>query len=142
MSYLYTNLIRLKVLLALSYDVESLFTRIPVKETFKYFLHKIYVDKSIKPICKKSIFKILLVKSTKECIFSVNSYLKKQTDGSPMDSPCICCIFGHFLCKEDVVVPAELIFYKRYVDDTYIRRKKILMMNYSRIWIAAIQTLN
>ena len=26
--------------------------------------------------------------------------------------------------KEDVVVPAKPIFYKRYVDDTYIRRKK------------------
>ena len=31
-----------------------------------------------------------------------------------------------FMCKmeEDVVVPAKLIFYKRYVDDTYIGRKK------------------
>ena len=30
------------------------------------------------------------------------------------------------MCKmeEDVVVPAKPIFYKRYVDDTYIRRKK------------------
>ena len=26
--------------------------------------------------------------------------------------------------KEDVVVPAKPIFYKRYVDDTYKRRKK------------------
>ena len=26
--------------------------------------------------------------------------------------------------EEDVVVPAKPIFYKRYVDDTYIRRKK------------------
>ena len=31
-----------------------------------------------------------------------------------------------FVCKieEDVVVPAKPIFYKRYVDDTYKRRKK------------------
>ena len=31
-----------------------------------------------------------------------------------------------FICKmeEDVVVPAKLIFYKRYVDDTYIGRRK------------------
>ena len=35
-----------------SYDVESLFTSIPVKETIEYILHKIYVDKSIKPFCK------------------------------------------------------------------------------------------
>ena len=32
-------------------DVESLFTNIPVKETLEYILHKIYVDKSIKPFC-------------------------------------------------------------------------------------------
>ena len=46
-----------------SYDVESLFPNIPVKETIEYILHKIYVDKSIKPlkVCKKSIFKKLLV---------------------------------------------------------------------------------
>ena len=45
-----------------SYNEESLFTNIPVKETIEYILHKIYVDKSIKPFCKKSIFKKLLVK--------------------------------------------------------------------------------
>ena len=53
-----------------SYDVESLYRNIPVKETIDYILHKIYVDKSIKPFCKKSIFKKLLVKFTKECVFS------------------------------------------------------------------------
>ena len=35
-----------------SYDEESLFTSIPVKETIEYVLHKIYVDKSIKVFCK------------------------------------------------------------------------------------------
>ena len=40
-----------------------------------------------------------------------------------------CCVFVFsdiFMCKmeEDVVVPAKPIFYKHYVDDTYIRRKK------------------
>ena len=39
----YTNLIKLKVLLAL-------FTSIPDKETIKCILYKIYVDKSIKPL--------------------------------------------------------------------------------------------
>ena len=64
----------------ISYDVELLFTNIPVKETIKYILHKIYADKSIKPYSKMSIFKKLLVKLTKECLFSVNSCLIKQTD--------------------------------------------------------------
>ena len=109
-----------------SYDVESLFTNIPVKETIEYILHKIFVDKSIKPFCKKSIFKKLLVKLTKECVFSVNSRLIKQIDGCPMGGPVSVVFSDIFMCKmeEDVVVPAKPIFYKRYVDDTYIRRKK------------------
>ena len=58
-----------------SYDIKSLFTNIPVKKTIEYILHKIYVDKLIKPFCKKSIFNKLLVKITKEYVFSVNSRL-------------------------------------------------------------------
>ena len=109
-----------------SYDVESLFTNVPVKETIEYILHKIYVGKSIKPFCEKSIFKKLLVKLTKECVFSVNSRLIKQIDGCPMGDPVSVVFSDIFMCKmeEDVVVPAKPIFYKRYVDDTYIRRKK------------------
>ena len=73
-----------------SYDVESLFTNIPVKETIEYILDKIYVDKSIKKV---------------------------------------------YLCKMegDVVVPAKPIFYKRYVDDTYIRRKKIYLRKFQNL---------
>ena len=31
-----------------------------------------------------------------------------------------------FICKMefDVIVPAKLVFYKRYIDDTYVQRKK------------------
>ena len=71
----------------ISYDVESLFTNIPVKKKIKYILHKIHVDKLIEPYCKRSIFKKLLLKLTKECIFSVNSRLIKKIDGCPMGGP-------------------------------------------------------
>ena len=54
----------------ISYDVGSLFANILVREAVKYILHRIYVDKSIKPFCKVYIFKKLLVKLTKESIFS------------------------------------------------------------------------
>ena len=82
-----------------SYDVESLFTNIPVKETVEYILHKIYVDKSIKPFCKKSIFKKILVKLTKECIFSVNFRLIKQIDGCPMGGPVSAAFPDIFIAK-------------------------------------------
>ena len=35
-----------------SYDVESLFTSIPVQETIHYILPRIFVHKETKPFCK------------------------------------------------------------------------------------------
>ena len=95
-----------------SYDVEPLFTNIPVKETIEYVLHKIYVDKLNKAFCKKKKkFKKLLVKLTRVEFFSVNSCLIKQIDGCPMGGP----VSDIFMCKmeEHVVDPAKPIFSKR-----------------------------
>ena len=43
-----------------------------------------------------------------------------------MGGPVSVVFLDIFVCKmeEDVVVPAKPIFYKCYVDDTYLRRKK------------------
>ena len=44
-----------------SYDVESLFTSIPVSETIDHIIKEIYENKLIKPICKcKLIFRRFL----------------------------------------------------------------------------------
>ena len=63
---------------------------------------------------------------TKGCIFSVTEKSLKQIDGCPMVGPISVVFSDIFMCKMelDVVVPAKPIFYKRYVDDTYVRRKK------------------
>ena len=101
-------------------------TGIPVAETKDYILQRIVVCKEIKPFCKKSIFKKMLLKLIKECVFSVNNRLIKQTDGCPMGGP-ICVIFSDICVsrmEEDIVVPLKPHFHKRYVNDTYIRRKK------------------
>ena len=108
-----------------SYDVESLFISITIKETIDYIIHKIYTKNVIEAMCKKSIFKKLLIKSTKECTFSVNNRLIKQIDVCPMGGPISVVFADIYMCKmEDVVAPLKPIFYKRYVDDTYVRRKK------------------
>ena len=109
-----------------SYDVESLFTSIPVAETIEYILKRIYTNKELKPLCKKSIFKKLLIKLTKESVFSANNWLIKQIDGCPMGGP-ISVVFSDIcMCKmeEDVVKPLKPIFYKSYVDNTYVKRKR------------------
>ena len=83
-------------------------------------------------MCKKSFFKKLLIKLTKECTFSVNNRLIKQIDGCPMGGPISVVFADIYMCKmeDDVVTPLKPIFYKRYVDDTYtLEEKRILKMN-------------
>ena len=45
-----------------SYDVDSLFTNIPVKETIQYIIHQIYNEKKVSQICSKTIFRRLIYK--------------------------------------------------------------------------------
>ena len=56
----------------------------------------------------------------------MNNRLIKQIDGCPMGGP-ISVIFAEIYIskmEEDIVAPMKPHFYERYVDDTYIRRKK------------------
>ena len=55
-----------------SYDVESLFTNIPIKETIDYIIEQIYTHKKLKPICSQLIFKRLLLKLASECTYTFN----------------------------------------------------------------------
>ena len=110
-----------------SYDVESLFTSIPVRETIDFILSEIYDRKVIPPFCKKRLhFKRLLERLTGECKFSVNGVLVRQKDGCPIGGSMSGDFADIFMKKleRDVVIPRNPILYGRYVDDTYNRRKK------------------
>ena len=39
-----------------SYDVESLLTNIPIKDTIDFIFEEIYVHKKLKPVCKIKIY--------------------------------------------------------------------------------------
>ena len=110
----------------ISYDVESLFTNKPVEETIEYIIHQIYNEKKVPQVCSKTIFSRLMYKLTTECAFQFNQNLFRQTK---------CCSMGRPLSKtladihmirteKDIVTPLKPIFYKRFVDDIYTRRKK------------------
>ena len=60
-----------------SYDVESLFTNISIKDT-DFICEELYVHKKLEPICKQSIFKKLLYKPTTECTFSAIGKLENK----------------------------------------------------------------
>ena len=65
-------------------------------------------------------------KLTKKCVFSANNTLIKQVDGCPMGGPISAVLLDIHVCKmeEDIVTPSKPLFYKRYVDDNYVKRKK------------------
>ena len=75
---------------------------------------------------KKSIFKKLLLILTKECVFSVNNKIMKQNDGCLRGGPISVVFSDIYVSKmeEHIAAPMKPHFYKRYVDDTYIWRKK------------------
>ena len=102
-----------------SYDVESLFTNIPLKETIDYIIHKIYNEKLLKPICKKLIFKRLLYKLTTDCKIQFNQSFYKQIDGCAMGGPLSVILADiHMVRTEnEVVKPLNPLFYIRFVDD-------------------------
>ena len=110
-----------------SYDAVSLFTSIPVQDTIKYICDEIYRKNSIPSFHKKElIFKNLLTKLATNCIFSFNNVLYKQIEGCTMGGPLSVVLANIFLTKmeKDIISPHKPIFYKRYVDDIYVRRKK------------------
>ena len=54
-----------------SYAIKSLFTNIPVNETIDFICDEIYIHKKLQPLCKRSIFKKLLLKVPNESTFSI-----------------------------------------------------------------------
>ena len=115
-----------------SYDVESLLTNIPVRETIDFICNEIYNRKKLKSISKQSIFRKLLYKLTTECTFSVTGKLRKQIDGVVMGGTLSVTLSNCFMKKieKDVVIPLKPNFYSRYVNHTYNRRTKINQMSY------------
>ena len=60
------------------------------------------------------MFKKLLLKLTKESVFSVNNSLTRHIDGCSVEGPMSVVFFRHFVCKmeEDILVPMKPHFCK------------------------------
>ena len=108
-----------------SYDVESLFTNVPIVETIDYILEQIYDHKKLPQLCNRLIMKRLLLKLTTESTFIFKSQFYKQTDGCTMGGPLSVTFSNIFLTKleQEKVKPTKPKFYKRFVDDVFNIRK-------------------
>ena len=97
-----------------SYDVESLFTNIPLKETIDYILEQIYVHNKLPIICSKLIFCRLLEKLTTENLFQLNSKFFKQTYGCATGGLLAVTLSDIWMLKmeNNILIPHRPIFIK------------------------------
>ena len=84
-----------------SYDVESLFTNIPIQNTIDFICEEIYTQ-------EKSIFKKLIYKLTTKCTFSATGKLRKQIDGVSMGGTLSVTISDYFMNKMERVIVLSL----------------------------------
>lgn len=113
-----------------SFDVESLFTNVPLSETTQIITDSIS-DESISQFgLNKKQFNSFLNIATRDSVFTFDNNLYTQIDGVAMGSPLGPSYANAFLCHHECNwlnnCPNDFkpIFYKRYIDDTFLLFKQ------------------
>ena len=116
-----------------SHDVDSLFTNISGQVTINYIIYQICNEKNVSKICSKTIFKRLMYKLSTQCVFQFNQTLFKKIGGSSMGGPWSVTlrVLDMIKTEKHMGTPLKPIFYKKFVDDIYNRRKKDIHDNLS-----------
>ena len=70
----------------MSFDVQLLFTNVPIKKTINVILTRIYNDHTISTNLKKRSLKKLILDTCTKTAFSFNNIIYEQKDGVSMDS--------------------------------------------------------
>ena len=109
-----------------SFDITSLYTNIPLKETLALTCDKMYTNEGSFHNMTKKEFSKLLDTCCNNNYFIFNGKLFKQIDGVAMGSPLSATLANVFLTHHEKLwldeCPPEFkpIIYKRYVDDTFV----------------------
>ncbi|XP_066924802.1 uncharacterized protein [Clytia hemisphaerica] len=109
-----------------SFDIQSLFTNIPLDETIDICVERVYNKlKKVKGLLKRH-FKSLLAFVTKSSCFVFNGKFYSQIDGVAMGSPLGPTLANLFLCYHELKwlehcpVQFKPVFFRRYVDDIFL----------------------
>ncbi|CAF1656456.1 unnamed protein product [Adineta ricciae] len=112
----------------MSFDIESLFTNIPVKRTIDIICYKLYcTDPKLRPYIPEHYFRQMLDYATKWTHFLFNNKYYDQSDGVSMGTPLAAVFAEIFMADfEEKYLPgilnqkdAKLLAWCRYVDDTF-----------------------
>ncbi len=109
-----------------SFDIDSLFTNVPLDETIDIAVNKLFGKKKKYEGFSKEQFKKLLSLAVKNSFFLFNGEYYEQIDGVAMGSPLGPTIANIFLCHwEEIWIkkcPKQFHpeYYNRYMDDTFL----------------------
>ena len=109
-----------------SFDVENLFTNIPVSETIDIILSKLFLDKNCTFLgMTKMFFKSLLELAVLNSFFIFDKKLYRQIEGLGMGLPLGPSFANIFMCHMEEKWLSECpldfkpVFYRRYIDDSF-----------------------
>ncbi|XP_050505419.1 uncharacterized protein LOC126883792 [Diabrotica virgifera virgifera] len=122
-----TNQDRHKDGIMVSFDVESLFTNVPLDETINIIINSLFPSSNSNFLgMEQSKFKDLLTLAAKECLFSFDGKVYRQIDDVVMGSPLGPVFANTFLCHHektwlaDCPIDFKPLLYRRYVDDIFL----------------------
>ena len=112
-----------------SFDVSSLFTNVPVKETINIILNRCFVDKGDKfhGLSSRQLRELLEI-CVQKCIFKFSGVYYEQIDGVSMGNP-LGPLFANIFMAElekqhmDEIKSLSVLFWIRYVDDIFVTLK-------------------
>ena len=109
-----------------SFDIESLFSNIPLNETIDICIRTLFSNSETFMNFTKSLFKELLSLAVKSTFFAFNGLYYEQSEGLGMGLPLGPTFSNIFMCYHETEwlkdCPTEFkpILYRRYVDDTFL----------------------
>ena len=107
-----------------SFDVESLFTNVPLVKTIDIILNRVYEQNLIETKLKRRTLKKLLSDTCKKTTFSFNQQLYEQCDGVSMGLS-LGLVLANIIMTElenqmNLLADGTVAFYSCYVDDTLL----------------------
>jgi hypothetical protein len=106
-----------------SYDVTSLFTNVPLKESIEITIDLLDKQNSLPSDMDKATMRILLLLATENCLLEFNGSYYTQCDGVAMGSalgPALANIMMSKLESSMSAVIDSAFYYTRYVDDCFM----------------------